>query len=195
MDDIKEKKQEIRDEIIGKISSYSEKKRVEKLQMLAKRLLSFANFQESKIAFLPSARKNEIDLSNIIRESLKLNKIVVLPAYHIEKKEMALMKIDNPDTELIEGPLGNLEPDPGRCKVVPIDSIEIAIIPGLAFDEKGGRIGTGKGFFDQFIPKLPITARKVTLAFEDQLIQQVPMESHDKYVDIIITEKRIIYKI
>jgi len=195
MDDIKKKKQEIRDEIIGKIASYSERKRVEKLQMLAQRLLSFANFQESKIAFLSSARKYEIDLSNVIRESLKLNKIVVLPAYHIEKKEMTLMKIDDPDTELVEGPLGNMEPNPERCKIVPIDSIEIAIIPGLAFDEKGGRIGTGKGFFDQFIPKLPITARKVTLAFEDQLIQQIPMESHDKYVDIIITEKRIIYKI
>jgi 5-formyltetrahydrofolate cyclo-ligase len=195
MDDVKEKKQEIRDEIIRKISSYSEKKRVEKLQMLTKRLLSFANFQESKIAFLPSVRKNEIDLSNVIRESLKLNKIVVLPAYNVETKEMTLMKIDDPDSELIEGPLGNREPDSERCKVVPIDSIEIAIIPGLAFDEKGGRIGTGRGFFDQFIPKLPITARKVTLAFEDQLIQQVPMESHDKYVDIIITEQRIIYKI
>jgi 5-formyltetrahydrofolate cyclo-ligase len=195
MDDIKEKKQEIRDEIIRKISSYNEKKRIEKLQLLTNRLLSFANFQESKIVFLPSARKNEIDLSNVIRESLKLNKIVVLPAYHDEKKEMMLMKIDAPDTELIEGLLGNMEPDPTKCKVVPIDSIEIAIIPGLAFDEKGGRIGTGKGFFDQFIPKLPITARKVALAFEDQLIQQVPMESHDKYIDIIITEKRIIYKI
>ena len=195
MDDIKEKKQEIRDEIIGKIASYDEKQRLEKLQMLAKRLLSFANFQESKIAFLPSARKDEIDLSNVIRESLKLNKIVVLPTFNIEKKDITLMKIDDPDTELIEGPLGNMEPDPNKCKIVPIDSIEIAIIPGLAFDEKGGRIGTGKGFFDQFIPKLPITARKVTLAFEDQLIQQIPMESHDKYVDIIITEERIIYKI
>jgi len=195
MDDIKEKKQEIRDEIIGKIASYDEKQRLEKLQMLAKRLLSFANFQESKIAFLPSARKDEIDLSNVIRESLKLNKIVVLPTFNIEKKDITLMKIDDPDTELIEGPLGNMEPDPNKCKIVPIDSIEIAIIPGLAFDEKGGRIGIGKGFFDQFIPKLPITARKVTLAFEDQLIQQIPMESHDKYVDIIITEKRIIYKI
>jgi 5-formyltetrahydrofolate cyclo-ligase len=195
MDDIKEKKQEIRDEIIGKIASYDEKKRVEKLQMLAKRLLSFANFQESKIAFLPSARKDEIDLSGVIKESLKLNKIVVLPSFDIEKKEMTLMKIGDLNTELIEGPLGNMEPDPNKCKIVPIDSIEIAIIPGLAFDEKGGRIGTGIGFFDQFIPKLPITARKVTLAFEDQLIQQIPMESHDKYVDIIITEKRIIYKI
>jgi 5-formyltetrahydrofolate cyclo-ligase len=62
-------------------------------------------------------------------------------------------------------------------------------------DEKGGRIGTGDGTYDRLIPDLPATTRKVGLAFEDQIIAQVPMESHDKHVDIIITEKRIIYKI
>jgi len=88
-----------------------------------------------------------------------------------------------------------LEPDPAVCKVVPIDFIDIAIIPGIAFDEKGGRIGTGEGYYDQLIPKLPITTRKVALTLETQLIPQVPMEPHDRFVDILITEKRIIYKI
>ena len=88
-----------------------------------------------------------------------------------------------------------MEPDPNRCNVVPIECIDIAIIPGVAFDEKGGRIGTGTGNYDRFIPNLPITTRKVALTFEDQIIPQVQMEAHDKYVDIIITEKRIIYKI
>ena len=78
---------------------------------------------------------------------------------------------------------------------MPIECIDIAIIPGVAFDEKGGRIGTGSGYYDRLIPKLSITTRKVALAFEDQIISQIQMESHDKYVDIIITEKRIIYKI
>jgi len=195
MDDTKEKKREIRNEIIEKIGMYGEKECAEKMAVLRERLLSFANFQESKIAFLPSAREHEMDFMDIIKQSLGLNKIVVLPAFQVDKTDVTLMKLDDPDTELIEGPLGNMEPDPQKCKVVPIDSIDIAIIPGLAFDEKGGRIGTGNGYFDQFIPKLPITARKVSLAFEDQLIQQVPMESHDKYVDIIITDRRIIYKI
>ena len=76
-----------------------------------------------------------------------------------------------------------------------IERIDIAIVPGVALDEKGGRIGSGEGFYDRLIPKLPVTTRKVSLAFECQIVQQVPMESHDKYVDIIITEKRIIYKI
>jgi len=65
----------------------------------------------------------------------------------------------------------------------------------VALDEKGGRIGTGEGYYDRLIPKLPATTRKVALAFEEQILPQIPMESHDKHVDIIITQKRIIYKI
>ena len=105
------------------------------------------------------------------------------------------MKIDDINTDLIPGSRGILEPDPSRCNIVPIECIDIAIIPGIAFDEKGGRIGSGDGYYDRLIPNLSITTRKVALSFEEQIVPQVPMESHDKYVDIIITEKRIIYKI
>jgi 5-formyltetrahydrofolate cyclo-ligase len=108
---------------------------------------------------------------------------------------MKLMKVDAFGQDLIPGPRGGLEPDPGKCKVVPMDRIDIAIMPGLAFDEKGGRIGLGTGYYDRLIPRLDITTRKVALTFEEQIIPQVPMESHDKHVDIIITDKRIIYKI
>jgi 5-formyltetrahydrofolate cyclo-ligase len=96
---------------------------------------------------------------------------------------------------LKSGQNGILQPDPGKCRTVPIDCIDIAIIPGIAFDEKGGRIGSGDGYYDRLIPHLPVTTRKVALALDDQIIPQVPIEPHDKHVDIIITDKRIIYKI
>jgi 5-formyltetrahydrofolate cyclo-ligase len=73
--------------------------------------------------------------------------------------------------------------------------LDIAIIPGLCMDEKGGRLGTGKGCYDRLIPDLPITTRKVGLIFESQMVPAIPIESHDKHVDIVITENRIIYKI
>ena len=122
-------------------------------------------------------------------------KIVILPAFVSTKYEMKLMKIDNLDTDLTLGPRNVLEPDPNQCNIVPIECIDIAIIPGIAFDEKGGRIGSGHGYYDRLIPKLPITTRKVALTFEDQIVPQIQMEAHDRHVDIIITEKRIIYKI
>ena len=137
----------------------------------------------------------EVKTDKIIKKCFSYNKIVVLPVFDQEKPEMRLMKVDNLETDLISGPRGVLEPDSNRCKSVPLESIDIAIIPGIAFDEKGGRIGTGKGSYDILIPQLAITTRKVALALECQIVPQIPMESHDKHVDIIITEKRIIYKI
>jgi len=84
---------------------------------------------------------------------------------------------------------------PQQCKAIPVENIDLAIIPGVAFDERGGRIGHGTGFYDKFIPGLDVTTRKVALAFECQIVSQIPMEPHDRYIDIIITEERIIYKI
>jgi 5-formyltetrahydrofolate cyclo-ligase len=120
---------------------------------------------------------------------------VVLPAFDPDTFEMKLMKVDRFAKELVPGPRNVLEPDAKRCKTVPMERIDIAIIPGLAFDEKGGRIGSGKGYYDRLIPKLAITTRKVALTFEEQIVPQIPIESHDKHVDIIITDQRIIYKI
>jgi 5-formyltetrahydrofolate cyclo-ligase len=76
-----------------------------------------------------------------------------------------------------------------------VQQVNLAIIPGIAFDVRGGRIGYGTGFYDRFIPDLDITTRKVALAFECQIVPQIPMEPHDRYTDIIITEERIVYKI
>ena len=125
----------------------------------------------------------------------KCNKIVVLPQITKDKPKVILYKIDVPGKDIIPDSEGRLMPDIGRCKKVPIDCIDIAIVPGLAFDEKGGRIGAGDGFYDHLIPRLPITTRKVAVALEEQVVSLVPMESHDKYVDIIITDSRVIYKI
>jgi 5-formyltetrahydrofolate cyclo-ligase len=195
MEEIQEKKNEIRSNISKILAQFSEAELIEKTKKLESRLFEFANFLEAKIVLLYMNGPNEVDTQNILKKCLEFNKIVVLPAFDHEKYRIKLRKIGNMDVDLKPGPQGVLEPDPSRCKIVPIQSIDIAIIPGIAFDEKGGRIGTGEGYYDRLIPKLSITTRKVALAFENQIIQQVPMESHDKHVDIIITEERTIYKI
>jgi len=124
-----------------------------------------------------------------------MNKIVVLPLINKDRPKVALYKIDDPEKDLVPDEEGAPMPNIERCKKVPIDCIDIAIVPGLAFDEKGGRIGAGDGYYDHLIPRLPITTRKVAVAIEEQVVPVVPMESHDKYVDIIITDSRVIYKI
>ena len=195
MEEIRERKQEIRNNIAMILENLSDKEIAEKTKQVEDNLFEFANFREAQTVLLYVNNKTEVKSGNIIKKCFDVNKIVILPAFNIKTYKMKLMKVDNPDNDLTIGPRGILEPDINRCKIVPVDFIDLAIIPGVAFDEKGGRIGTGEGYYDRFIPKLSITTRKVALALECQIIQQVPVESHDKHVDIIITDERIIYKI
>jgi len=195
MEELQKTKQEIRKDIANILDSYSKEILEEKTKKIENKLFDFANFLEANIVLFYMNKSYEISTESLISGAYKLKKIVVLPAFITQKHDIRLMKVDRPEKELKMGSRNILEPDPNYCKVVPIESIDIAIIPGIAFDEKGGRIGSGEGYYDRFLPKLSITTRKVALALEDQLVPQIPIESHDKSVDIIITEKRIIYKI
>ncbi len=195
MEETQELKRDIRNDIAKAIQSIPAEGLQKKNAQLENRLFEFANFIEANISLLYMPHGNEVDTKHIIQRCFDYNKLIVLPAFNIAKFTMTLLKVDNLDDDLGLGPRGILEPDPNHCKVVPIDRIDIAILPGIALDEKGGRIGSGEGYYDRLVPRLPITTRKVALAYECQIVQQVPMESHDKHVDIIITEERIIYKI
>ena len=195
MEEIRATKSQIRKDMAKTFAALSESLVSAQTKAIENKLFEFANFLEARTILLYVQSDLEVQTSDIINKTLEYNKVVVLPVFNPETFEVTLLKVDNPEKELKPGPRGVLEPDPSRCKIVPIDRIDIAIIPGVAFDEKGGRIGTGRGYYDRLIPKLTITTRKVALTFEDQILQQVPIESHDKHVDIIITEKRVIYKI
>jgi 5-formyltetrahydrofolate cyclo-ligase len=195
MDDVKEVKREIRNDIARKLESFSKGEVSTKSRQIEKRLLEFANFIEAHVVLMYVSRSGEADTQRLIKHCYNFNKIVVIPFYDARNKKVQLLKVDNPETDMILTDDQDMTPDPTRCRVVPVDSIEIAVIPGLVFDEKGARIGLGAGIYDKLIPRLPVTTRKVSLAFEDQIIQQVPKGSIDRYVDIIITEKRTIYKI
>ena len=195
MEEIQETKRDIRDRVAETIAALSENELAEKENIIEDRLFEFANFLEANIASMYVKSRGEVATRSILEKCFDYNKIVILPAFNTANYGMTLMKVDNLKKDLTTGPRGILEPDPQRCKVVPVDCIDIAIIPSIALDEKGGRLGTGEGYYDRLIPELSITTRKVTLAIEEQIVQQVPMESHDKHVDIIITEKRVIYKI
>ena len=195
MEEIQLKKSQLREEIAQKVAELSAKEISEKIRAIEIRLFDFANFLESKIVLMYVHKNGEVQTDHILRRTYDFGKIVVLPAFNPENFEMTPFKVDNLDTDLREGPRGILEPDEARCKIVPIERIDIAIIPAIALDEKGGRIGSGEGYYDRLIPRLAITTRKVALAFEQQLVPQIPIESHDKHVDIIITEDRVIYKI
>ncbi len=195
MEEIQVTKSDIRRSVLTALEHIPEDTIQSKTREIEQHLFEFANFLEATIVLMYVNSPGEVDTQEIIKKCYDFNKMVVLPSFQMDTFEMALCKVEHPGRDLVRGPRGILEPNPDRCKRVPIDCIDIAIVPAIALDEKGGRIGTGEGFYDRLIPDLPITTRKVALAMEDQIIAQVPMESHDKFVDIIITEERVIYKI
>ena len=73
-------------------------------------------------------------------------------------------------------------------RTVAPESVETAIVPGLAFDTNGNRLGRGAGFYDRFLPTLPPTATIIGLALECQVFESIPVEPHDKRINILVTE-------
>ena len=195
MEEIREAKQELRAKIEKMINALSKEEHRTKISEIETRLFDFANFLEARIVLLYVSNKNEVDTENILKQTHAYGKIIVLPIFNSEKGSVRLLKVDDLSRDLVAGPRGIFEPNSQRCREVPMECIDIAIIPGVAVDEKGGRLGAGDGTYDRLIPQLPITTRKVSLALEEQVVPQIPAESHDKHVDIIITDKRTIYKI
>lgn len=92
----------------------------------------------------------------------------------------------------LEGPFGLREPDPGTCERVYPEYIDLALIPGLAFDARGGRLGRGKGYYDRLLGDPRFRGIKVGFCHEWQLVDLVPREAHDIAMDLVIAGGRVI---
>lgn len=192
---LKEKKGEIRKSVLAKRNALKKKEHTKKSKQIMERLFDFANFLEAKTVLFYLHSKSEVATDDMIEKAIAHKKAVTVPLVDPTEKDIVPYKIEDLERDVAPGYQGIREPIVQQCKQVPVEYINLAIIPGIAFDERGGRIGHGTGFYDKLIPKLDATTRKVALAFECQIVPQIPMEPHDRYIDIIITERRTIYKI
>lgn len=195
MDETKNGKNNTLALVAERLEKFTNEELLEKYNKIEHKLFEFANFMEAQLAFLYTPVANEIPTEGIIKKALQIEKSVALPVFTDAKNAINLYKISNYDKDLAVNADDILEPNVDKCKKVPLDAIDIAIIPGLAFDDKGGRIGFGNNYYTKMITKLPETCRKVSLAYEEQIVDQIQMESRKFTVDIIITDKRVIYKI
>ncbi|MFP4256149.1 MAG: 5-formyltetrahydrofolate cyclo-ligase [Desulfobacterales bacterium] len=196
MEDARDKKLKLRREVESRVAELAEPDLEAKKALIRDQLFGFANFKEADTVFFYAGSGDKETAKSIAAYCMDNGKDLVVPLFGQQQPaNPGLFKISSLDADTREGPQGALEPDPERCKPMPFKSVDIAVVPGVAFDEKGARLGSGAGRYDRLVPMLPNTARKVALAMEEQIVSSIPMESHDKYVDIIITEKRIIYKI
>jgi 5-formyltetrahydrofolate cyclo-ligase len=133
---------------------------------------------------------NELSLDPFINDALKQGKRVAIPAIDWTNKAMAPRRITNLDTDLTPARYDIRVPAEG-CPAVEPEQIDVILLPGLAFDRAGNRLGRGAGFYDRYINALKESGHNPTLigvCYHAQIVESVPTDSHDHRVDRVITE-------
>lgn len=158
---------------------------------IKKRLFDLPEFKKAKVVMFYAAIKGEVKTRSMIQETLAMGKKVIVPVTDFEKKEISISEIKS-FTELEEKNHGLYEPKEEFFREFEAEKLDFVIVPGLAFDCEGDRIGYGHGFYDKFLPKLKKEIPTVGLAFEFQIVYNLPCDEHDIPVKKIVTEKRVI---
>ncbi|WP_024614895.1 5-formyltetrahydrofolate cyclo-ligase [Clostridium sp. Ade.TY] len=181
-------KKEIRKNIIDirdKINS-TEKKILD--SEIINNFINSYEYKEAKVIFSYIGFGSEINTKIIINDALKKGKIVCVPK--VKGKEMLIIKISSLDN-LVKSNYGILEPVGNETNINIID-LDLIIMPGVAFDKFKNRIGYGGGYYDKLLYNSNISAYKIALAYDFQVLESIYSENHDIKVDKIITEKRVI---
>ena len=149
---------------------------------ITNRVLASAWWQEAGTLLLYYPLADEVDVRPLIKDAYKNGKKVLLPVVKGEELELRLYQ---GETSLAQGAYGIMEPTGPLFAPENYDEIQLAIIPGMAFDAAGHRLGRGKGYYDRLLPKLT-NARLQGICFPFQLLDDVPAEPHDVTINDVI---------
>ena len=121
----------------------------------------------------------EVDTHQMIDESITMGKKVVVPITLKEEKMLKLSELKDRVKELIKSHYGIHEPGEKYIRPVSFKSVDLMVIPGLAFDRSGHRLGHGGGYYDRFLKEVPSTIFTVGLAFDFQVVDKLPTHATD----------------
>jgi 5-formyltetrahydrofolate cyclo-ligase len=186
------KKQSLRKLLLNKRKLLPEQAIIEKSNEIAKKLIKFDKYQQSEKIMLYISTKSEVQTMGIINYSLNANKNTFIPFINKEKHDIIPSLMKDYQTEIAPGSLGIYQPKKEFIRPFPAKILDLVIVPGIAFTEQGHRLGRGGGYYDRFLKKLSKSSSIIALAFEIQIINEIPLEKNDVPVDCIITEERII---
>jgi len=151
-------------------------------------------YRKSKKIFIYISYDSEINTKGIINKALEDNKKVYVPRTEFKNRLMDAVEIMSLDN-LVESDFGILEPSIKEPHIDP-NELDLIVVPGVAFDKQGGRVGYGAGFYDRYFNKISEDnvgrIIKLALAYEFQTLDKVPMNDKDIPVDFIITENEFI---
>ena len=146
-------------------------------------------------AQIPSARTilffaplpDELDVWPLLELSIALGTNCALPFFDEEKKIYGARVITKPAADMVIGKFGVREPA-ATCAEIPLNQFDLVLVPGMAFDAEGNRLGRGRGFYDRLLEK--VSGVKVGVCLDLQLVEKIPMEPHDAPVNFIVTPAR-----
>ncbi|HQT80905.1 MAG: 5-formyltetrahydrofolate cyclo-ligase [Ferrovum sp. 37-45-19] len=135
---------------------------------------------------------NEVNTWPLIDYLYQHTTNIIFPKVDAELKVLELYRVKDRE-HLVPGIWGILEPDESRCEAVLIDDIDCILVPGLAYDKEGYRIGYGGGYYDKLLANQQGHSYKISIGFEFQRLERIPRESHDCPIDLLITETESYY--
>jgi len=183
----------LRKEILAARDTMSREQLQEKSRVIGQKLLASDEIINAENIFIYVNFRSEVETLSIIRQLLAGGKQVSVPVTRVAEKKLDIVVIKDPDKELRPGYCNIPEPPEELVKTrsVTPQTLDTVILPGSVFDEKCGRFGYGGGFYDRLLSQIP-GASRVALAFEIQIVTELPLQNHDEILDCIITEKRTI---
>ena len=149
-------------------------------------------YQEANCVMLYISFRNEIMTRDIIKDLIKSGRRVFVPVTVHETKAIIVSELLDYDEDLQVGNFGVLEPKPEALRPTDPNLLDLVLVPGVAFDERGYRIGFGAGYYDRFLPNLREGAITIALAHEVQMVDKVENDQYDIPVDYVLTDKGLI---
>lgn len=189
-----EKKKKIRSAYLEKRNQLSQEQRQAASKKIREWVFANKRFKTAKTVFVYVSYKSEVETKELIQGALRMGKRVAVPK--VDGEHMNFYEIQSWE-DLFPGYQGILEPQiSGKEPVIPVDS-DIMLLPGAVFDRRGNRIGYGGGYYDRYWNRINDTYGNkpylMALAYHCQLYPgKLPTEKHDKKMNCILTERRVI---
>lgn len=159
-------------------------------QQIHNHLFNTSEYQQAPSICFYVSYGHEVQTHEMIKQALTQGKTIIVPCCNTIDHTLILSRITS-WKQLQPGTYGILEIPEEQRKTIQPHTLDLIIVPGVAFDNKGNRLGQGGGYYDRLLASAQ--GKTIGLCFETQLIEQVPISTHDKPVDMIITEKQVIH--
>ncbi len=180
-------KAQLRTTVLRRLKQQKEDARRRRSEAIRRKVFRLTAFRRATTVCCYVALPYEVQTWRMIEDMLTQGKRVVVPVVQPRTKRLALSEIRDPGTDLTRGSYGVWEPHRRAHRPVPVRELDLVLVPGLAFDRHGHRLGHGHGYFDRFLARVPKSTPTVGLAFRFQLLDRLPLASHDHAVQTVLS--------